>query len=75
AYWNDFNKNGYVSDKINIHTYNDSTQESIYKDFLSKANTIEKPTPPTNPDNPNDSDVILGSDDVISKEDLNQWLD
>ncbi|QKF57304.1 filamentous hemagglutinin N-terminal domain-containing protein [Campylobacter ornithocola] len=80
AYWNDFNKNGYVSDKINIHTYNDNTQESVYKDFLSKANTIEKPniTPPSNPTdptNPSNPDVVLGSDDVISKEDLNQWLD
>ncbi|QKF57745.1 filamentous hemagglutinin N-terminal domain-containing protein [Campylobacter ornithocola] len=68
----------YNWNKFNIHTYNDNTQESVYKDFLSKANTIEKPTPPTpptNPDNPNDSDVVLGSDDVISKEDLNQWLD
>ncbi|STA75181.1 hemagglutination domain protein [Campylobacter lari] len=78
AYWNDFNKNGYVSDKINIHTYNDNTQESAYKDFLSKANTIEKPSKPskpTDPTDPNDPDVILGSDDVISAKDLNQWLD
>ncbi|EAK0980526.1 filamentous hemagglutinin N-terminal domain-containing protein [Campylobacter lari] len=72
---NDFNKNGYVSDKINIHTYNDNTQESAYKDFLSKANTIEKPSKPTDPTDPNDPDVILGSDDVISAKDLNQWLD
>nr|MCR6543871.1 hypothetical protein [Campylobacter lari] len=64
AYWNDFNKNGYVSDKINIHTYNNSTQNGAYEEFLSRANTIEKPTPPTNPDNPNDSDVVLGSDDL-----------
>ncbi|MCV3463729.1 hypothetical protein, partial [Campylobacter sp. FU_497] len=79
-YWNDFNKNGYVSDKINIHTYNDSTQESVYNDFLSKANTIEKPniTPPskpTDPTDPTDPDVILDSNDVISAEDLNKWLD
>ncbi|MCV3337808.1 filamentous hemagglutinin N-terminal domain-containing protein [Campylobacter sp. RKI_CA19_01121] len=71
-HWNDFNKNGYVSDKINIRTYNDSTQSDAYKDFLSKANTIEKPSKPTNP---TDSDVILDSDDVISAEDLNKWLD
>ncbi|MBX2078411.1 methylenetetrahydrofolate reductase, partial [Campylobacter peloridis] len=68
-YWNDFNKNGYVFDKINIHTYTDKTQANAYKDFLSKANTIEKPTitPPTTPDNPNkpsDNDVILTSDDL-----------
>ncbi|MCV3483460.1 hypothetical protein, partial [Campylobacter sp. CNRCH_2014_0184h] len=53
---NDFNKNGYISDKINIHTYNDSTQSDAYKDFLSKANTIEKPSKPTDPTDPN---VIL----------------
>nr|WP_232088176.1 filamentous hemagglutinin N-terminal domain-containing protein [Campylobacter peloridis] len=78
-YINDFNKNDYIQDKINIHTYTDETQANAYKDFLSKANTIEKPTitPPTTPDNPNqpsDSDVILASDDVISANDLNKWL-
>ncbi|AJD01648.1 two-partner secretion domain-containing protein [Campylobacter lari] len=73
AYWNDFNKNGYVSDKINIHTYNDNTQESAYKDFLSKANTIEKPSKPTDPTDPNDSDVILGSDDLYSDV-IMEWI-
>ncbi|WP_232088150.1 filamentous hemagglutinin N-terminal domain-containing protein [Campylobacter peloridis] len=69
-YWNDFNKNGYVFDKINIHTYTDETQANAYKDFLSKANSIEKPNiiPPTitpdNPNKPSDSDVILTSDDL-----------
>ncbi|MCV3392800.1 filamentous hemagglutinin N-terminal domain-containing protein, partial [Campylobacter sp. IFREMER_LSEM_CL2101] len=70
SFWNDFNKNDYVSDKINIHTYNDSTQSDAYKDFLSKANTIEKPSKPTNPTDPTDPtdpsnpDVILDSDDL-----------
>ncbi|EAH7581224.1 hypothetical protein EOM96_07670, partial [Campylobacter lari] len=65
-YWNDFNQNGYISDKINIHTYDDSTQNDAYKDFLSKADTIQKPilpSKPIDPDNP-DSDVILSSDDL-----------
>nr|WP_232088185.1 filamentous hemagglutinin N-terminal domain-containing protein [Campylobacter peloridis] len=61
---NDFNQNGYIQDKINIHTYTDETQESVYKDFLSKADTIEKPTTPDNPNKPSDSDVILASDDL-----------
>ncbi|AJC86380.1 two-partner secretion domain-containing protein [Campylobacter sp. RM16704] len=74
SYWNDFNTNGYVSNKINIHTYNNSNQESVYQDFLSKANTISRPTPPTNPSNPTNPDVILGSDDVISANDLDTWL-
>ncbi|MBX1885819.1 hypothetical protein I9P32_02370, partial [Campylobacter peloridis] len=67
-YINDFNQNDYIQDKINIHTYTDETQANAYKDFLSKANTIEKPTitPPTiTPDNkPSDNDVILASDDL-----------
>ncbi|STA75983.1 Filamentous haemagglutinin domain protein [Campylobacter lari] len=70
SYW------GNTDDKIQIHTYNDNNQESVYKDFLSKANTIEKPekpTPPTNPDNPNDSDVILGSDDLYSDV-IMEWI-
>ncbi|AJC86311.1 two-partner secretion domain-containing protein [Campylobacter sp. RM16704] len=74
SYWNDFNTNGYVSNKINIHTYNRSNQQSFYQDFLSKANTISRPTPPTNPSNPTNPDVILGSDDVISANDLDTWL-
>ncbi|MCV3483459.1 hypothetical protein L8X36_08020, partial [Campylobacter sp. CNRCH_2014_0184h] len=41
-YWNDFN-NGYVLDKINIHTYNNSNKDEVYKDFQDKANTILKP--------------------------------
>ncbi|WP_187153634.1 hypothetical protein [Campylobacter peloridis] len=61
---NDFNQNGYIQDKINIHTYTDETQESVYKDFLSKADTIEKPTTPDNPNQPSDSDAILTSDDL-----------
>ncbi|MCR2059190.1 hypothetical protein, partial [Campylobacter lari] len=69
---NDFNKNGYISDKINIHTYNDSTQNDAYKDFLSKADTIQKPSKPIDPTDP---DVVLESDDVISANDLNKWLD
>ncbi|MBX2078347.1 hypothetical protein I9T54_02195, partial [Campylobacter peloridis] len=71
---NDFNQYGYIQNKINIHTYTDETQESVYKDFLSKADTIEKPTTPDNPNQPSDSDVILASDDVISANDLNKWL-
>ncbi|QOQ89117.1 filamentous hemagglutinin N-terminal domain-containing protein [Campylobacter peloridis] len=74
SYENDFNQNGYIQNKINIHTYTDETQESVYKDFLSKADTIEKPTTPDNPNKPSDSDVILASDDVISANDLNKWL-
>ncbi|MCV3374795.1 hypothetical protein L8V80_07755, partial [Campylobacter lari] len=84
-YWNDFN-NGYVSDKINIHTYNNSNKDEVYKDFQNKANTISKPmlpimpppskpTDPTDPTDPSNPDVILDSDDVISAEDLNKWLD
>ncbi|HEF1622387.1 TPA: filamentous hemagglutinin N-terminal domain-containing protein [Campylobacter lari] len=72
SYW------GNTNYKINIHTYNNSTQSDAYKDFLSKANTIEKPSKPTNPTDPTDPsnpDVILDSDDVISAEDLNKWLD
>ncbi|MBX2078047.1 hypothetical protein I9T54_00640, partial [Campylobacter peloridis] len=49
SYWNDFNQYGYIQDKINIHTYTDETQANAYKDFLSKADTIEKPTTPDNP--------------------------
>ncbi|AJC85368.1 hemagglutinin domain-containing protein [Campylobacter peloridis LMG 23910] len=52
---------GSTNDKIQIHTYADKTQESVYKDFLSKANTIEKPTIPNKP---SDNDVILASDDL-----------
>ncbi|HEC1753658.1 TPA: filamentous hemagglutinin N-terminal domain-containing protein, partial [Campylobacter lari] len=66
---------GNTNDKINIHTYNDSTQSDAYEDFLSKANTIEKPSKPSKPTDPTDPDVILDSDDVISAEDLNKWLD
>ncbi|EAJ5681797.1 filamentous hemagglutinin N-terminal domain-containing protein, partial [Campylobacter lari] len=72
SYW------GNTNYKINIHTYNNSTQSDAYKDFLSKTNTIEKPSKPTNPTDPTDPsnpDVILDSDDVISAEDLNKWLD
>ncbi|AJC86024.1 two-partner secretion domain-containing protein [Campylobacter sp. RM16704] len=68
---------GSSNDKIQIHTYNNSNQESFYQDFLSKVNTISRPTPPTNPStpsNPTNPDVILGSDDVISANDLNTWL-
>ncbi|MBT0825378.1 filamentous hemagglutinin N-terminal domain-containing protein, partial [Campylobacter lari] len=60
---------GNTDDKIQIHTYNNSTQESVYKDFLSKANTIEKPSKPskpTDPTDPNNPDVILGSDDLYA---------
>ncbi|EGK8097130.1 filamentous hemagglutinin N-terminal domain-containing protein [Campylobacter lari] len=63
SYW------GNTNYKINIHTYNNSTQSDAYKDFLSKANTIEKPSKPTNPTDPTDPsnpDVILGSDDLYS---------
>ncbi|MCV3471217.1 hypothetical protein, partial [Campylobacter sp. CNRCH_2015_0814] len=73
-YWNDFNKNGYISDKINIHTYNDSTQSDAYKDFLSKANTIEKPSKPTDPTDPTDPNVILDTDDIISEDIINQII-
>ncbi|WP_201737064.1 hypothetical protein, partial [Campylobacter armoricus] len=71
---NDSDYWGNTNDKIQIHTYNDNTQESIYQDFLSKANTIEKPILPSNPSNPTNPDVILDSDDVISANDLNTWL-
>ncbi|WP_268906986.1 filamentous hemagglutinin N-terminal domain-containing protein [Campylobacter armoricus] len=71
---NDSDYWGNTNDKIQIHTYNDNTQESIYQDFLSKANTIEKPILPSNPSNPTNPDVILGNDDVISANDLNTWL-
>ncbi|WP_139493204.1 filamentous hemagglutinin N-terminal domain-containing protein, partial [Campylobacter armoricus] len=67
AIQNDFNTNGYVSNKINIHTYNDNTQESNYQDFLSKANTIEKPILPSNPSNPpdlTDTNVKLDENDL-----------
>ncbi|EGK8059140.1 hypothetical protein IO382_001552 [Campylobacter lari] len=72
---NNFNNNGYVSDKINIHTYNNSTQSDAYEDFLTKTDTIEKPSKPTDPTDPSNPDVILDSDDVISAEDLNKWFD
>ncbi|EJV5920876.1 filamentous hemagglutinin N-terminal domain-containing protein [Campylobacter lari] len=55
--------------KYNFIKYNDSTQSNAYNDFLSKANTIEKPSKPTNPTDPTDPsnpDVILGSDDLYS---------
>ncbi|EAJ1254510.1 filamentous hemagglutinin N-terminal domain-containing protein [Campylobacter lari] len=68
--WNDFNKNNYIPDKINIHTYNDNTQENVYNDFLSKANTIKKPniTPPSptpiDPIDPKDPNVKLNGNDL-----------
>ncbi|MBX2078610.1 hypothetical protein I9T54_03565, partial [Campylobacter peloridis] len=49
---------GSTNDKIQIHTYTDKTQANAYKDFLSKVNTIEKPTIPNKP---SDNDVILTS--------------
>ncbi|MCV3463730.1 hypothetical protein, partial [Campylobacter sp. FU_497] len=54
---------GSTSSEIQIHTYDDSTQNDAYNDFLSKANTIEKPSKPTDPI---DSDIILGSDDLYA---------
>ncbi|STA74914.1 hemagglutination domain protein [Campylobacter lari] len=59
SYW------GNTDDKIQIHTYNDNNQESTYKDFLSKANTIEKP---------NHSDVSLEEDD-LNKEVITQIIE
>ncbi|WP_332870719.1 GLUG motif-containing protein, partial [Helicobacter burdigaliensis] len=74
SFWNDFNSNGYVSDKVNLHTYTQNNAEEAYNDFLSKAETIIKPTPPNidggdNGDNNTDSglsDVILSRDDFDS---------
>ncbi|MCV3399220.1 filamentous hemagglutinin N-terminal domain-containing protein, partial [Campylobacter lari] len=57
---------GGTSGKIQIHTYDDSTQNDAYKYFSSKADTIQKPilpSKPIDPDNP-DSNVILSSDDL-----------
>ncbi|EPH6131616.1 filamentous hemagglutinin N-terminal domain-containing protein, partial [Campylobacter lari] len=57
---------GSTSNEIQIHTYDDSTQNDAYKNFSSKADTIQKPilpSKPIDPDNP-DSDVILSSDDL-----------
>ncbi|HEC1752036.1 TPA: filamentous hemagglutinin N-terminal domain-containing protein, partial [Campylobacter lari] len=59
SYWGDTNN------KIQIHTYNDNNQESVYKDFLSKANIIEKP---------NHSDVSLEEDD-LNKEVIGQIIE
>ncbi|MCV3411527.1 filamentous hemagglutinin N-terminal domain-containing protein, partial [Campylobacter lari] len=56
---------GNTDDKIQIHTYNNSTQESAYKDFLSRANTIKKP---------NHSDVSLEQDD-LNKEIITQIIE
>ncbi|MCV3471215.1 filamentous hemagglutinin N-terminal domain-containing protein, partial [Campylobacter sp. CNRCH_2015_0814] len=65
-YWNDFN-NGYVSDKINIHTYNNSNKDEVYKDFQDKANTILKPAF-------YDPNVTLDTDDIISEDIINQII-
>ncbi|HEC1753402.1 TPA: hypothetical protein R1706_001293, partial [Campylobacter lari] len=70
SYW------GNTNDKINIHTYNDSTQSDVYKDFLSKANTIEKPSKPskpTDPIDPADPDVILDDDDLYANV-IMEWI-
>ncbi|MCV3388351.1 filamentous hemagglutinin N-terminal domain-containing protein, partial [Campylobacter sp. IFREMER_LSEM_CL2256] len=70
SYW------GNTNDKINIHTYNDSTQSDAYKDFLSKANTIEKPSKPskpTDPIDPTDPDVILDDDDLYANV-IMEWI-
>ncbi|MCV3337628.1 filamentous hemagglutinin N-terminal domain-containing protein [Campylobacter sp. RKI_CA19_01121] len=70
SYW------GNTNDKINIHTYNDSTQSDAYKDFLSKANTIEKPSKPskpTDPIDPADPDVILDDDDLYANV-IMEWI-
>ncbi|MCR8698743.1 YlbF family regulator, partial [Campylobacter sp. LMG 7929] len=59
SYW------GNTNDKIQIHTYNDNNQESVYKDFLSKTSTIEKP---------NHSDASLEQDD-LNKEVITQIIE
>ncbi|AJC86631.1 two-partner secretion domain-containing protein [Campylobacter sp. RM16704] len=70
---------GNTNDKIQIHTYTDKNQ--AYNQFKQQDNTIARPivqlpsiTPPSNPSTPTNPDVILGSDDVISANDLNTWL-
>ncbi|AJC85529.1 two-partner secretion domain-containing protein [Campylobacter sp. RM16704] len=58
---------GNTNDKIQIHTYNNSNQQSSYQDFLSKANTISRPTPPSNPTTPpnlTDTNVKLDENDL-----------
>nr|MCR6521042.1 hypothetical protein [Campylobacter lari] len=86
-YWNDFN-NGYVSDKINIHTYNNNNKDEVYKDFQEQVNTISKPMLPIFPQPPKPSEDInipdveeiknetatLNTDDIISKDLLNQII-
>ncbi|HEC1752022.1 TPA: filamentous hemagglutinin N-terminal domain-containing protein, partial [Campylobacter lari] len=65
-YWN----------KYNFIKYNDSTQSDAYKDFLSKANTIEKPSKPskpTDPIDPADPDVILDDDDLYANV-IMEWI-
>ncbi|EGG0463002.1 hypothetical protein IDR50_001531, partial [Campylobacter lari] len=79
----DQNSWGSTSDKIQIHTYNNSNKGKFEEDFTQQANAIPKPMlpdviPPLKPPKPTippDIDVVLDSDDVISAEDLNKWLD
>ncbi|EDP6880617.1 filamentous hemagglutinin N-terminal domain-containing protein, partial [Campylobacter lari] len=49
-YWGD------TADKIQIHTYNDSNKDEVYKDFQDKANTISKPMLPIMPPPPKPSE-------------------
>lgn len=61
------NSDDRYKNKFNIHTYNNSNQESVYQDFLSKANTISKPTPPSNPSIPPnfiDANIKLDENDL-----------
>ncbi|MCV3483453.1 hypothetical protein, partial [Campylobacter sp. CNRCH_2014_0184h] len=75
-YWGD------TADKIQIHTYNNSNKDEVYKDFQDKANTISKPMlpivpPPSKPSEdmniPDVEDIknetaTLGENDLISKD-------
>ncbi|MCV3345441.1 filamentous hemagglutinin N-terminal domain-containing protein [Campylobacter lari] len=69
---------GNTNDKIQIHTYNDSNKDEVYKDFKNKANTISKPMlpimpPPSKPTDPSNPDVILDSDDLYS-DIIMEWI-
>ncbi|MCV3483455.1 filamentous hemagglutinin N-terminal domain-containing protein, partial [Campylobacter sp. CNRCH_2014_0184h] len=73
---------GNTNNKIQIHTYNDSNKDEVYKDFQDKANTISKPmlpimpppSKPSDPTDPTDPNVILDTDDIISEDIINQII-
>ncbi|WP_161593933.1 hypothetical protein, partial [Campylobacter armoricus] len=66
------NSDDRYKNKFNIHTYSNSNQESVYQDFLSKANTISKPTPPSNPSNPPDLIDTIDTNVKLDENDLHQ---